>query len=127
MATHSSSGHGMSWPRDCTPQVTPYVPQAGDRAAVENQILYSLSLLLRPAGKMPWTRRAICSQVGGDAFYPEPGGSGRGDVERAKKVCRECPVLDPCLEYALEHEPKFGVWGATTPEERQQIRRARAA
>lgn len=39
----------------------------------------------------------------------------------AKLLCAACPVRKRCRDYALEHE-EFGVWGGTTPEERDELR-----
>lgn len=33
------------------------------------------------------------------------------DVERAKAVCRQCPLRVECLEGALERGEPWGVWG----------------
>jgi WhiB family redox-sensing transcriptional regulator len=33
------------------------------------------------------------------------------DVERAKTLCRECPLIDGCLAGALERREPWGVWG----------------
>ncbi len=39
--------------------------------------------------------------------------------------CFGCPVLEPCREWALEHDEPWGIWGGLTPAARQQIRRGR--
>lgn len=54
-----------------------------------------------------WQERALCAQTDPEAFFPEKGGSTR----EAKKVCRSCEVRAECLEYALEHDERFGIWG----------------
>lgn len=44
---------------------------------------------------------------------------------RAKRICAECPVREPCLRRALEFEHdggrRFGVWGGMTARERAQL------
>ena len=45
------------------------------------------------------------------------------EVEAAKAICRACPVLSVCLDYALESGEREGIWAATTPEERARMRR----
>lgn len=66
-----------------------------------------------------WVERAICSQTEPDAFFPERGASPRD----AKAVCRECPVRAECLDYALAHGERFGVWGGLTPYDRAALTR----
>jgi hypothetical protein len=40
-------------------------------------------------------------------------------------VLTECVVQDSCLAFALEHpeETEFGVWGGTTPRQREQLQK----
>ena len=33
------------------------------------------------------------------------------DVERAKALCRECPLIEGCLAGAIERAEPWGVWG----------------
>ncbi len=33
------------------------------------------------------------------------------DIARAKRICAACPVLEPCLEGAIERHEPWGVWG----------------
>jgi len=33
------------------------------------------------------------------------------DVERAKELCRGCPLREPCLARAVERREPWGVWG----------------
>lgn len=33
------------------------------------------------------------------------------DIARAKRICAECPVMEPCLEGALARKEPLGVWG----------------
>jgi WhiB family redox-sensing transcriptional regulator len=66
-----------------------------------------------------WQDRAICAQTDPDAFFPEKGGSTRD----AKKVCRGCEVRAECLDYALEHDERFGIWGGLSERERRRLKR----
>ena len=55
-----------------------------------------------------WHRKAACKDVSDpDIFYPE---RGQPDVE-AKAICGQCPVRATCLEWALETDERFGIWG----------------
>ena len=64
-----------------------------------------------------WQDRALCAQTDPDAFFPEKGGSTR----EAKRVCRACEVRAECLEYALEHDERFGIWGGLSERERRRM------
>jgi hypothetical protein len=46
------------------------------------------------------------------------------DSEEAKSICFKCDKQEPCLEYALRHEP-LGIWGGKTEAERAYIRSER--
>ncbi len=41
-------------------------------------------------------------------------------------MCGGCEVRMECLEYALRHGEKFGIWGGMSERERRRIRRQRA-
>ena len=66
-----------------------------------------------------WQDRALCAQTDPEAFFPEKGGSTR----EAKKVCRGCEVRAECLEFALAHDERFGIWGGMSERERRQLKR----
>jgi len=74
-------------------------------------------------GGLAWQDRALCAQTDPEAFFPEKGGSTR----EAKKVCRTCDVRAECLEYALEHDERFGIWGGLSERERRRLKRGIAA
>ena len=57
-----------------------------------------------------------------DLFFPERGASTR----LAKSVCRQCPVQEECLEYAVNNREKFGIWGGLSERERRAIRKKRS-
>jgi WhiB family redox-sensing transcriptional regulator len=65
-----------------------------------------------------WRDLALCAETDPEAFFPEKGGS----VRQAKAVCRGCDVRVQCLEYALEHDEKFGIWGGLSERERRRVR-----
>src|SRR5215469_3627102 len=66
-----------------------------------------------------WQDRALCAQTDPEAFFPEKGGSTR----EAKRVCRSCEVRAECLEYALAHDERFGIWGGLSERERRRLKR----
>ncbi|MGO2312678.1 MAG: WhiB family transcriptional regulator [Brachybacterium tyrofermentans] len=69
--------------------------------------------------EMSWQERALCAQTDPEAFFPEKGGSTR----EAKKVCVSCDVRAECLEYALENDERFGIWGGLSERERRKLKR----
>src|SRR3954463_4720444 len=73
------------------------------------------------SGEEPdWQERALCAQTDPEAFFPEKGGSTR----EAKRICSGCEVRAECLEYALAHDERFGIWGGLSERERRRLRRA---
>jgi len=66
-----------------------------------------------------WQERALCAQTDPEAFFPEKGGSTR----EAKRICLGCEVRDACLEYALAHDERFGIWGGLSERERRRLKR----
>ena len=66
-----------------------------------------------------WQERALCAQTDPEAFFPEKGGSTR----EAKKVCLSCEVRAECLEYALAHDERFGIWGGLSERERRKLKK----
>ena len=73
-----------------------------------------------PADEPDWQERALCAQTDPEAFFPEKGGSTR----EAKRICSGCEVRAECLEYALAHDERFGIWGGLSERERRRLRRA---
>ena len=67
-----------------------------------------------------WQAQALCAQTGADFFFPEPGSS----VREAKRICGMCEMRSACLEYALDNDERFGVWGGLSEKERLELRRA---
>jgi WhiB family redox-sensing transcriptional regulator len=73
--------------------------------------------------QLAWQTDALCAQTDPEAFFPEKGGSTRD----AKKICTTCEVKAQCLEYALQNDERFGIWGGLSERERRRLRRARSA
>jgi WhiB family redox-sensing transcriptional regulator len=73
---------------------------------------------------MDWRHDALCRDEDPELFFPiGTTGPATTQVEQAKVVCRRCPVVQPCLEWALETDQEAGVWGATSEDERRALRR----
>ncbi len=72
---------------------------------------------------LAWQTDSLCAQTDPEAFFPEKGGSTRD----AKKICTTCEVKAQCLEYALQNDERFGIWGGLSERERRRLRRSRIA
>jgi WhiB family transcriptional regulator, redox-sensing transcriptional regulator len=68
-----------------------------------------------------WRADALCAETDPEAFFPEKGGSTR----EAKRVCVGCAVRTECLEFALDNDERFGIWGGLSERERRRVRLAR--
>ncbi|GAA2177057.1 hypothetical protein GCM10009847_01460 [Leucobacter tardus] len=68
--------------------------------------------------EVSWQSDALCAQTDPEAFFPEKGGSTR----EAKKICESCEVRSECLQYALENDERFGIWGGLSERERRRLR-----
>ncbi|MGW2203393.1 WhiB family transcriptional regulator [Streptomyces sp. NPDC001774] len=74
-----------------------------------------------PGAGTNWQEHGLCRQVDPDLFFPE-----FGTAASARSICTACEVRLQCLEYAIAHG-EHGVWGATTDDQRREIRRTRDA
>jgi WhiB family transcriptional regulator, redox-sensing transcriptional regulator len=72
--------------------------------------------------KYPDFTSATCRGIGVDFFYQEHSTASSSEERKAKAICKECPVMQACLEWGIAHE-SFGIWGGTSPRERMKIRR----
>lgn len=66
-----------------------------------------------------WQSKAAC-RVGGPndpTWFPEKWGRGTD----AKQICASCPVQKDCLDYAMRHEERYGVWGGLNAKERWEL------
>ena len=78
-----------------------------------------LDLVVDDENQLAWQTDALCAQTDPEAFFPEKGGSTR----EAKKVCARCEVRAECLEYALAHDERFGIWGGLSERERRKLKK----
>ncbi|MGD0983350.1 MAG: WhiB family transcriptional regulator [Acidimicrobiales bacterium] len=76
-------------------------------------------------GEEMWQAKAACRGPHAVVFFP-PSHPERKDEriarERiAKEICRTCPVVKSCLEYAVRIREANGIWGGLNEAERKQI------
>ncbi|MGN6692634.1 MAG: WhiB family transcriptional regulator [Aquihabitans sp.] len=71
--------------------------------------------------EVAWMSEGHCRFYPPAAFFPSDGNG----VVTARAICAECPVKEPCLEYALENRIEHGVWGGCSERERRRILKRR--
>ena len=76
------------------------------------------------AEDLAWQDQAACREIGGDIWFPELGENVHSKV---KRVCGACTVRTECLEYALAHDERFGIWGGKSERERRVLKQLRRA
>ncbi len=92
------------------------VMEWGERPSEE---LGALAGFFDETEEQEWQERALCAQTDPEAFFPEKGGSTR----EAKRICLGCEVRSECLEYALAHDERFGIWGGLSERERRKLKK----
>ena len=68
-----------------------------------------------------WMANGNCAHRDPSTFFPSDGVG----VDVARKICADCPVQGPCLEYALANRIDHGVWGGTSERQRRRILKSR--
>ena len=63
-----------------------------------------------------WTARAACKGTDPDELFVQGAAQ-----NRAKLICRGCPVRTECLADALDNRIEFGVWGGMTERQRRAM------
>jgi WhiB family redox-sensing transcriptional regulator len=78
------------------------------------------------SGCADWREAGACTKLDPDLFFPiSSTGRALEQIAAAKAICGACLVRRPCLEFALEHDLSHGIWGGTTPQDRQAWRHGR--
>ena len=71
----------------------------------------------------PWQENAACRGPQSVVFFPphhvERKDERNSRERRAKAICASCPVLEPCLDYALTIREPHGIWGGLNETERR--------
>jgi WhiB family redox-sensing transcriptional regulator len=74
-----------------------------------------------PDSPTAWMADGNCRLHPPATFFPSDGVG----VDRARKICKDCPVIATCLEFALEERIDHGVWGGCSERERRRILKRR--
>ena len=64
-------------------------------------------------------KHAKCVGLDPNFFFPEdiPG------INKAIAFCQDCPVKQPCAQYAMDNFINYGVWGGLSVRARTKIKR----
>ena len=75
-------------------------------------------------GDWDWQMQAACRGQDTALFYHPENERGPSRVRRemrAKSICATCPVVNPCLRWALAAREPYGVWGGLSVDERETL------
>lgn len=71
---------------------------------------------------MNWFDLAACKGKDNTMFYGNENGIVPSDIARkAKRICSECEVANDCLNFAIDNDESYGIWGGLTAKERKAI------
>lgn len=101
------------------PPVPPQACQSRVGASDDDARDDAFAALFGDSQSEDWRDLALCAQTDPDIFFPEKGGS----TGPAKKICSCCEVRQECLEYGLETDQRFGIWGGLSERERRRLKR----
>lgn len=76
-----------------------------------------------------WQVSGMCRGLDSAVFFhpdDERGEARQQRDERAKSLCRQCPVQQQCRTHALTVREPYGVWGGLSAEERGQLLHVRS-
>lgn len=65
--------------------------------------------------------KAQCVDMDVRVFYPPAGNTSA----KATKICQFCPVMSECLEYSIQMQELYGVWGGMPERQRRKLIRSR--
>jgi WhiB family redox-sensing transcriptional regulator len=68
-------------------------------------------------GATGWMDAAACANRGNRNFFSDL----TDQQNTALQFCDRCPVQQQCLDYALDGEERFGIWGGLTARQRAQM------
>ena len=80
---------------------------------------------LRPIAN--WMEHGACRNPAYDPewWWPDTADKDAGNTPFAINVCGSCHVRDLCLDYAIQHKERHGIWGGLMPAARLQLAAAR--
>lgn len=70
----------------------------------------------------PWRLAAACRETHPKLFFPETKATMKKDQDKAKTICRTCPVQKQCLQFAMDNGIIHGIWGGKSERQRKIMR-----
>lgn len=67
-----------------------------------------------------WQKLGACHGQDPNVYVPEKKDS-RDTIHYDKSFCQGCVVKEQCLDFALANRAKKGLWGGTTPKQRERM------
>lgn len=70
-----------------------------------------------------WREKANCKKIGPAIFFAdnENSNESKKNDKLAKSICSKCNVRPECLNYSLNQQISFGIWGGFSSRERNAI------
>lgn len=73
-----------------------------------------------------WRHYATCRTEDPELFFPVgDSDQARLQAEDAKRICRTCPVIEQCAQWAIDNRMDSGIWGGLDETQLRNIRRHR--
>lgn len=86
---------------------------------------------VQTSNELLWQEKAACRGPQAAVFFPPPQFERKDEREerevRAKAICGQCAVRQPCLEFAIAIREQHGIWGGLNELERKDYAAAQAA
>lgn len=77
---------------------------------------------IAPVPPRDWAAHAACLAYDPNLWFLE---DKTGSYREARQICAGCPVRVDCLDWAVETNTDYGLWGGLAPHERKKLRRRR--
>ena len=76
---------------------------------------------LRPIAN--WMEYGACRNPAYDPewWWPDTSHTDKGNTPMALNICGQCDVRDLCLDYAVQHKEREGIWGGLLPAARNAL------
>lgn len=67
-----------------------------------------------------WGDEAACKGMPTSMFFPEQGGNSNSEKQFIKQLCGNCKVQKDCLNFAVDNDIHYGIWGGMNLNERRR-------